>query len=222
MLFVHQTPMPRPPSAHAHEAVLNAALKLIADCGIEGTSVDAISEVSGVSKATIYKHWENKEALCLEAIGRLKPDLPVFRSDSPRADAVALLRHLARSQKPEALGRIWPRIMSYAAGHSDFARAFCAHISDGRHARIKELLGRAIDKGELRRGLDIDLALDLLIGPVMHRRFMQESIPPSMPEQVVEAYWRANAPRAHAPHSRRAARKSERYTNAGPAGRRTS
>src|SRR5580704_16149454 len=120
--------MPRPPSAHAHEAVLDAALKLIADCGIEGTSVDAISEVSGVSKATIYKHWENKEALCLEAIGRLKPDLPVFRSEDPRADAIALLRHLGRSQKPEAMGRIWPRVMSYAAAHPAFSRAFISHI----------------------------------------------------------------------------------------------
>src|SRR5580692_5117661 len=152
--------MPRPPSTQAHEAVLETALKLIADCGIEGTSVDAIAEVSGVSKATIYKHWKNKEALCLEAIGRLKPDLPLFRSDNPRADAVALLRHLAVSQKPEALGRIWPRIMTYAASHPEFARAFCEHISDGRHSQISDLLRRAVANGELCPGLDVDLALD--------------------------------------------------------------
>jgi AcrR family transcriptional regulator len=193
--------MPRPPSTHAHDAALEAALKLIADCGIEGTSVDAIAEVSGVSKATIYKHWENKEALCLEAIGRLKPDLPVFRSDNPRADAVALLRYLGRSQKPEALGRIWPRIMTYAAGHPEFAKTFCQHISDGRQSQISDLLRRAVAKGELGAGLDEELALDLLIGPVMYRRFMQEGVPPSLPESVVDAYWRAHAPRVRLSHA---------------------
>jgi AcrR family transcriptional regulator len=197
--------MPRPPSAHAHEAVLEAALKLIADCGIEGTSVDAIAEVSSVSKATIYKHWKNKEALCLEAIGRLKPDLPLFRSPDPRKDAVALLQHLARSQKPEALGRIWPRIMTYAAGHPEFARAFCVHISDGRHSQISDLLKRAVSKGELSPDVDVDLALDLLIGPVLYRRFMHASVPPNLPEQVVDAYWRA-----HAPHGKQSLKKAGR------------
>lgn len=186
--------MPRPPSTQAHEAVLATALKLISDDGIEGTSVDAISEASGVSKATIYKHWKNKEALCLEAIGRLKPDLPVFHTEQPRADAVALLKHLARSQKPEALGRIWPRIMTYAASHPEFARAFRAHIFEERHAQISDLLRRAISQGELASSLDVDLAVDLLIGPVMYRRFMQEDVSPSFSERVVDAYWRSHAP----------------------------
>jgi len=197
--------MARLPSAEAHESVLNATLKLIADGGIEATSVDAIAMVSGVSKATIYKHWKNKEALCLEAIGRLKPDLPVFHSGDPRADTVALLQHVGCSQKPEALGRIWPRIMSYAACHPAFAKAFCAHISAGRRSQITNLLRQAISKGELCSNLDVDLALDLLIGPIMHRRFMHSSVPANLPKRVVEAYWRA-----HAPRSKRTVRKQEK------------
>jgi AcrR family transcriptional regulator len=187
--------MSRPPSTHAHEAVVKAALKLIADCGIEGTSVDAIADVSGVSKATIYKHWANKEALCIEAISRLEPDLPVFDSDDdPRASVIQLLQRLARSQKPEALGRIWPRVMSYAAANPAFARAFCSRISGGRRTQMADLLQRAVSKGELRPGLDVELALDLLIGPILHRRFMQTTVPPGLPECVVDAFWRAHAP----------------------------
>ena len=48
--------MPRTRSADAHRKVLDAALELFAERGIDATSMDAIAEASGVSKATIYKH----------------------------------------------------------------------------------------------------------------------------------------------------------------------
>ena len=60
--------MPRSRSTRAHQQVLDAALKLFARRGIDPTSMDAIAAASGVSKATIYKHWRDKDALCLEAL----------------------------------------------------------------------------------------------------------------------------------------------------------
>ena len=47
---------------------LEGGAQLIAERGIEGASMDAIARLSGVSKATLYKHWSSKEKLCLEAI----------------------------------------------------------------------------------------------------------------------------------------------------------
>ena len=40
----------------------------MAERGVEGSSMDAIAEASGVSKATIYKHWADKDALLLEMV----------------------------------------------------------------------------------------------------------------------------------------------------------
>ena len=62
--------MGRPRSAEAHTKVLLAAVHLFAEQGIEATSMDSIAEASGVSKATIYKHWQDKDALCLEVGAR--------------------------------------------------------------------------------------------------------------------------------------------------------
>ena len=55
--------MTRGLSERAHQKVLEAATELFAQRGIDGTSLDAIAAASGVSKATIYKHWMDKEAL---------------------------------------------------------------------------------------------------------------------------------------------------------------
>lgn len=188
--------MARTPSAEAHEAVLTTALKLMTDRGIEGTSVDEIAEASGVSKATIYKHWSSKDVLCIEAISRLKSDLPIFDSGDPRSDAVALLQHLAQTKKPEALCKIWPRIIGYAAENPAFANAFRARIEGGQRAQLGGLLRSAIDKGELRADLEIEMALDVLLGPVVYRRFMQTPVPPELPEHVVDSFWRLNSPQS--------------------------
>jgi len=60
--------MPRTRSASAHQKVLKAALELVAEHGVDGTSMDAVARESGVSKATIYKHWADKDALLLEML----------------------------------------------------------------------------------------------------------------------------------------------------------
>jgi len=58
--------LPRTRSASAHRKVLRAVLELVSERGIEATSMDSVAARSGVSKATIYKHWADKDALLLE------------------------------------------------------------------------------------------------------------------------------------------------------------
>jgi len=60
--------MARGLSERAHQKVLEAAMQLFAKRGIESTSMDAIAAGSGVSKATIYKHWADKDDLCMEVL----------------------------------------------------------------------------------------------------------------------------------------------------------
>jgi AcrR family transcriptional regulator len=44
--------------------VLEAVIHLLGDRGFGGMSVEAVALRAGVSKATIYRHWASKEALC--------------------------------------------------------------------------------------------------------------------------------------------------------------
>ena len=191
--------MARPRSVHAHEEVLKAALKLIGDRGIDATSVDAIAGVSGVSKATIYKHWDTKEALCLEAIGRVSAYLPLFDSGNPRTDLTELVRYVAHGPENKAHRRIWPRVMSHAMGHLAFARALRARFDEPRRLQVSRILKSAVSKGQLRSNIDIDLALDLLFGPVMHRYFASIPMTPDLPDRVVDAFWKIHARNSTAP-----------------------
>lgn len=183
--------MARTPSAAAHEKVLEAAIDLIGERGIDGTSMDAIAQLSGVSKATVYKHWADKEALCIDVIGRLRTLPPEFRSGDSRRDLIDLLRHLSEENKPDRLMKIWPRIIGYAVANPGFAHALQEHSFGPRRAQIARLLAEAVANGELAEGIDPDLAMDLLVGPIMHRRLTSGKVPPGMAAQVVDAFWRS-------------------------------
>lgn len=202
--------MPRSRSVRAHEEVLKAALKLITDRGIDVTSVDAIAEASGVSKATIYRHWRTKEEICLEAISKVEGEFPVFDSDDPRSDLIELLRCVARARKPETMGKLWPRIVGYAVGNPAFGNALRARFDEPRHAQVSRLVTRAIFQGQLRRDLDLNSASDMLLGPIMYRWLQKSIVPPDLPEKVVDAYWKANAPDAVAVRRSRAVSRKRR------------
>lgn len=183
--------MARTRSRRAHADVLTATLQLIAERGIDATSVDAIAEVSGVSKATIYKHWTTKEALCLEAIGSANGELPQFDSGEPRTDLVNLLRHVVQHPLPAAMGKLWARVIGHAAGNPAFGDALRARFDQPRRTQVTRLVKAAVEQGRLRPDVDLDLATDMLFGPIMYRRFTRTPMPSDFAERLVMGFWNA-------------------------------
>ena len=55
-------------SERARQAVLDATADLVAEVGVERTTIDEIANRSGVAKTTIYRHFASKEVLVVEAV----------------------------------------------------------------------------------------------------------------------------------------------------------
>jgi len=127
--------MPRPRSEKAHRKVIEAALNLLASRGFEATSMDAIAETSGVSKATIYKHWPDKDALLLELMAEINGlhSRPAFDTGAPRADIVALLSYRP-PERSDLRERITPHFMAYAGRNPAFGDAWRNGIHVARNA----------------------------------------------------------------------------------------
>jgi AcrR family transcriptional regulator len=204
--------MARPPSQASHQAIICAFVGLIEHQAIDDITTDAIAKAAGASKSTLYKHWPDKDALLAEVAARLIATMPVANSGHHQADAAQVLRNMFVEEKQGDLGRIWPKIFGYTACHPEF----CAELKRGidEHApkhSLFSILREAVASGELRPDLEIDLALDLLAGPLMHHRFLHGSVPPGLPAQVVASVWpllqgpRRPAPRAPARGRRGAA-----------------
>jgi AcrR family transcriptional regulator len=189
--------MGRPRSEAAHARVLDAAARLFADQGIDATSMDAIAETSGVSKATIYKHWPDKGALCLEVMSSLHgpdPQPPFQTSANVRADLVAFLGRHPPKPRSDLRGRIMPHMMAYAARRPAFGQAWRLRVIDPPRLQLVELLKRAVEEGELSPDLDLEVASVELLGPMMYRnlmRLMGGHPPENLPEVLVSTLWKA-------------------------------
>ena len=184
--------MARTLSSEAHEKILTATGALIGERGVNGFSMDSIARLSGVSKATIYKHWPDKEALCLETAKRLAGVIPDFDSGHPRQDLIGLLQHLARRKKAPAWSRVWPRLMSYCANNPEFGRKLKRYLVEPQRLRLKHILETAAEEGELVSGLDIDFSLSLLAGPIFHCAMLKSDVSRQFVEHVVNTFWKAH------------------------------
>jgi TetR/AcrR family transcriptional repressor of mexJK operon len=58
----------RPKDPEKRAAILQAAKRLFTTQGFEGTSMDAIAAAAGVSKLTVYSHYQDKERLFTAAV----------------------------------------------------------------------------------------------------------------------------------------------------------
>jgi AcrR family transcriptional regulator len=192
--------MTRPRSAKAHGQVLEAAVGLFAERGIDGTSMDAIAAASGVSKATIYKHWPDKDKLALEVLSHLHgldEEQPVFESGDVRADLIAQLSYHPAEDRAEMRGRIMPHLIAYSAVNREFGETWRELVIDRQRSAIKKLLERGVKQRQLIKELDFDLGIAMLMGPMIYRHIFVNrkagKTPPNFIEELVLAFWRAFA-----------------------------
>jgi pimeloyl-ACP methyl ester carboxylesterase/AcrR family transcriptional regulator len=189
--------MVRPRSQHAHEKVLRAALDLFGERGIEATSMDSIAQASGVSKATIYNHWANKEALLIEVmlhVNGLDREPPDMDSGDACHDLAAVLSRRPPDEFDAARARMMPALIAYSAINREFGEAWRHRVMEPPRQSLKRILRRAIKRGQIP-ALDLDLAVALLLGPVLYAHIFQQDIRPDAHDigpAVAEAFWRAH------------------------------
>lgn len=163
----------RPRSEKAHEAILTAAAELLLARGLGAVSMDTVAEQAGVSKATIYRWWDSKELLALDALyAEWDAPGPAKRpTGTLRGDMLALVRPWVRLAAAAPSARILIDLLAEAANNPEFGDAYRANFLKPRRDQAREMFARAIARGEIAADTDVEVALDLLWGPLYHRLF---------------------------------------------------
>jgi AcrR family transcriptional regulator len=179
--------MARPRSAQAHKKVLNAAMELFSERGIDATSMDAIAEASGVSKATIYKHWPDKDSLVLEVMSYLHgldEERPVFDSGDYRADLIAQLQYHPAADRQALREKMTPHMIAYASRNQVLGAAWRARVVEPARVALANLLKRGEKRGILRRGIDPEIGIALLLGPMIYRHVFTRKLGQKGPKDL--------------------------------------
>ena len=189
--------MARSRSREAHERVLHAALDLFGERGIDAASMDAIARTSGVSKATIYNHWANKEVLLLDVmlmVSGLDRDPEDVDSGDICHDLATVLSRRPPDEFDGARDRIMPALVAYSAVHREFGEAWRHRVMEPSRVLLKRVLRRGMERKLLPATLDLDEAMALLLGPILYMKIFQDATPiGDLGRKVAESFWRGHS-----------------------------
>jgi AcrR family transcriptional regulator len=162
---------PRWRSRRAETAILEATVALLGEVGFAGLTIDGIAARAGVGKATIYRHWSSKAEVAVEAFQAFVPPLDDPDTGSFADDVRAVLLQIVDGLTNSPLAGILPSLVEAAERDPELERLF-TEFGRARRAVLRKVFDRAAARGELRPGLDLDVAIDALVGPIFTRRLI--------------------------------------------------
>jgi len=159
----------RPRSAAADASIVRATLELLLEGGYRGLTMEQVRARAGVGKATLYRRYGSKEELVAEAVRHLNQPIPAPDTGSVREDILVVARAVLEGAARVGAATFIPRMLAEGAGDPEMHAIFYENLVAPRRAIMAEVLRKGVARGELRRDLDVELAIDALTGPWVYR-----------------------------------------------------
>lgn len=159
----------RPRSEASHQAIIRATLDLLIEVGYGALTMEGVRTRAGVGKATIYRRWGSKEELVRDTMVFLHEEFETPDSGSLRGDYDALAAAVRASATRGGAGMLMPRLLGESVNDPELFAIFHANLVAPRRAALGTVLERAIARGEIREGFDVELLIDLFAGPAVYR-----------------------------------------------------
>lgn len=166
----------RPRVAGARETqILDAALDLLIEHGYDRLTMDAVATRARASKATLYRRWESKPSLVIDAVIRAKgaPQVPDVDTGSLRGDLVAMF--CGPKGPADAMGkstRVLAALMTAIHTDPELGTAFRERFIGPKMAGSAAIYERAKARGELGSGCDPALLGPALTGILLYRTYV--------------------------------------------------
>jgi AcrR family transcriptional regulator len=174
------------------EAIRAAVFEELAAVGYARMSIEGIARRAGVGKTAVYRRWRSKLHLVLDIVSALAVrGLPAPDTGSLERDLRLLYEVTSRALRHPVASQILPDLQAEAARNPDIAEALRKALQEGRDGVASGIVAAAERRGEVREGVDHDLALDLISGPLYWRSVVVRS--PELPEGHLDALARATA-----------------------------
>jgi AcrR family transcriptional regulator len=159
----------RPRSLEADEAILEAAVDVFAEVGLEALTMEGVAARAGVGKNTVYRRYPNKLDLvvsavrCYTNVGAAPPD-----TGTTRGDVNALVEGLVAILTATPIGRMLPILIATRTRIPELHAAYAEIVAEKR-ARHAVVVRRGIERGDLRVDADVEVVVDAFTSPTFYR-----------------------------------------------------
>lgn len=158
-------------------AILEAAIDVLAEAGYVGMTMDMVARRARAGKATLYRRWQSKSELVLEAVATMQ-DGPLALDQLPdtgsiRGDLLALFEPPSTEQAERRL-QVMAGIASMLAYDAAFAEMGDAAIIEPWAQASRAVVRRGIERGEVDAGAaDIDMLARIMPSMAICRALIQ-------------------------------------------------
>jgi AcrR family transcriptional regulator len=157
-------------SEESRQAILSAAIELVAEVGFGGLTIEGIAARAGTGKQTVYRWWRSKADVLLDAL-TAQADLyiPIPDTGSYRADLLAFLTDTFRLGSSQRVVPVLRVLMAQAQIDEDFGERFRATFLQHRREALGLILERAGTRGDLPSSPPPELVIDTVFGVIWYR-----------------------------------------------------
>lgn len=160
-----------PRVTRTRQVVLAAVLEELAEVGHSRFTVESVAARSGVGKSTIYRHWDGKNHLIVDAMQTLNTQPSPEVDGSPRERIRQLLQHLVQALTDSALGPATSALIEAAERNREVRELFHAYAA-GRRRALVDAIAAGIDAESLDESVDPELAAYALAGAIFYARLV--------------------------------------------------
>ncbi|MFT4010611.1 MAG: TetR/AcrR family transcriptional regulator [Nocardioidaceae bacterium] len=170
--------------------ILDATLDLLIEHGYDRLTMDAVASKAKASKATLYRRWETKPTLVIDAVIRAKgaPQMPDVDTGSLRGDLMATFCGHKGSAEAIAKGtQVMAALITAINTDPELGAEFRARFVEPKMATTSLIYQRAKDRGELGPDCDPSVLGPALAGILLHRTYvMGEPVSEDLVRQVID------------------------------------
>jgi len=170
--LANETAVARPRVEGVREQeILDATLEVLGDLGYDRLTMDAVATRARASKATLYRRWNTKPSLVIDALLSQKEQRPTPDTGSLREDLIETFCGMGGLTDSRQVG-IFASVLTAISRDEEFATAFRRDFIGPKAAQSRSIFERARERGEIAADIDLELLIPALPGIVLHRLFM--------------------------------------------------
>jgi AcrR family transcriptional regulator len=175
---------------------VEAARAELVEHGFSQFRLEHVAARAGVGKATIYRRWPSKEALAHDLLAELAaPHIAVADVGDTRAELRATVLTAMHAVAETPFGPVIRALLSQIAINPALGDPFRETVVRARREEVARVIGRGIARGDLRPDADVDVATELLVGPVYFRLMFGGALSADFAGRVADSVYHGYARR---------------------------
>ncbi|MGV2826690.1 TetR/AcrR family transcriptional regulator [Myxosarcina sp. GI1(2024)] len=163
----------RPRSPETRAKILKAAYEMLNEVGFMDLTIEGVAERAEVGKPTIYRRWKSKTALAMDAfLEMVTPEIAFPDTGSAQDDFKEQMQKIVKLMNSPR-GEVLANVIGCGQADRELIAVYRENWLSPRREDAKKIFQRGVERGELKKGIDAEVAIDALYSPLFYRLLLK-------------------------------------------------